>query len=289
MTIDFRNSVPRIPVRCSMALVATLAVCFAQVPQDPGSKAIPLSKVERKNKAPVSNEILRVKIPKPTEIKLPNGLTVLVLEDHRLPLVTARLTILGAGALNDPPDVPGLANVTATMLTQGTQTLSSKQIAEQSGELGATIGAQAPWGSETATFTASGLSDNASQWIALASDILLNPSFPESELSKLKQRMKVQLQQQRSASGFLMQERFSRAVYGDHPAAITSATDQALDKITPSLLAEWHKSRYVPENAVLGIAGDISPDAVMQMFQALPGWKAGPGKTALPAPTKPAH
>ena len=133
----------------------------AQVPHDPGSKAIPLSKVERKNKAPVSDEILRVKIPKPTEIHLPNGLTVLVLEDHRLPLVTARLTILGAGALNDPADVPGLADVTAAMLREGTETRSSKQIAEESEGLGATIGAQAPWGSETATFTASGLSDNA--------------------------------------------------------------------------------------------------------------------------------
>src|SRR5580704_12096746 len=125
-----------IPVRRSIALIATVAVSLApisiaQVPQDPGSKAIPLSKVERKNKAPVSDDVLRVKIPKPTEIKLPNGLTVLVLEDHRLPLVTARLTILGAGALNDPTDVPVLANVTASMLTQGTQTLSSKQIAEQ--------------------------------------------------------------------------------------------------------------------------------------------------------------
>ncbi len=224
-----------IPVRWFIALIATAAVSLApisvaQVPQDPGSKAIPLSRVERKNKAPVSDQILRVKIPKPTEITLPNGLTVLVLEDHRLPLVTARLSILGAGALNDPVDVPGLANITATMLKEGTTTRSSKQIAEQTEELGASIGAQAPWASETATFTASGLSDNAGQWIALASDILLHPSFPEGELNKLKQRMKVQLQQQRSAAGFLMQERFNRAVYGNHPAAITSPTLQALDK-----------------------------------------------------------
>ena len=54
-----------------------LSLPSAQVPQDPGSKAIPLSKVERKNKAPVSNEVLRVKLPKPTEITLPNGLTVM--------------------------------------------------------------------------------------------------------------------------------------------------------------------------------------------------------------------
>jgi zinc protease len=280
-----------ISVRWSLAMLAVAGPSLAptssaQVPQDPGSKAIPLSKVERKNKAPVSSDILRVQIPRPTEITLPNGLTVMVLEDHRLPLVTARLTILGAGALNDPPDVPGLANVTAAMLKEGTKTLSSKQIAEQSDQLGATIGAQAPWASETATFTASGLSDNASQWIALASDILLNPSFPEGELNKLKQRMKVQLQQQRSTAGFLMQERFNRAVYGDHPAAITSATLQALDKITPAMLAEWHATRYVPENAILGVAGDITPAEVTKMFSALPGWKAGPGKAGLPTATK---
>jgi len=260
----------------------------AQPPQDPGSKAIPISKVERKNKAPVSDEILRVKLPKPVEMKLPNGLTILVLEDHRLPLVTARLTILGAGALDDPADVPGLANVTAAMLDQGTGTRSSKQIAEQSDQLGATIGAQAPWGSETATFTASGLSDNASQWIPLASDILLHPSFPQDELNKLKQRMRIQLQQQRGTARFLMQERFNRAVYGSHPAAITSPTPEALEKITPAMLAEWHSTRYLPENAILGIAGDITPAEVSKMFSPLADWMPGTGQASLPAATKPA-
>ena len=72
----------RISKRMLWAFSATLALAVAQVPQDPGSKAIPLSKVERMNKAPVSDQILRVKIPKPTEITLPNGLTVLVLEDQ---------------------------------------------------------------------------------------------------------------------------------------------------------------------------------------------------------------
>lgn len=271
---------------CSLAAAGLL---FGQVPDDPGSKAIPLSKVERKNKAPVSDEVLRVRLPKPVTLTLPNGLTILVLEDHRLPLVTARFTILGAGALNDPADFPGLANVTAAMLKEGTRTLTSKQIAEQSDQLGATIGAQAPWGSETTTFTASGLSDNAGKWIPLASDILLNPSFPAGELAKLTQRMKVQLQQQRGTPNFLMQERFNHAVYGNHPASITSPTPQALDSITPAMLAEWHGTRYLPENTILGIAGDITPAEVKTMFSALNGWKEGRGKAALPTATKPAN
>ena len=63
------------------------------------SKAVSVSKVERKNKAPVSKEILRVKLPKAVETTLPNGLTVLIMEDHRFPTVSVQLNISGAGPL----------------------------------------------------------------------------------------------------------------------------------------------------------------------------------------------
>src|SRR5216683_3195687 len=145
------------------------AICFAQ--QQPDSKAIPLSKVERKNKAPVSSDVLRVKLPKAVESKLANGLTILVMEDHRLPTVTVRLVVQGAGALSDPPDMPGLANLTAAMLKEGTTTRSSKQIAEEIERLGAGINASAPWGSNGANVSASGLSDNTGQWLNLAADL----------------------------------------------------------------------------------------------------------------------
>ena len=80
---------------------------WAQVAPSPGQpsqeKSVPVSKVERKNLAPVSKEILRVKLPKPIDVTLDNGLTVLVLEDHRLPNVSVNLAIEGAGGLYDPP------------------------------------------------------------------------------------------------------------------------------------------------------------------------------------------
>ena len=275
---------PRFLVTCSIALAAGLA----QPPADNSDKAIPLSKVERKNKAPVSSEVLRVKLPKATEIKLGNGLSVLVLEDHRLPTVTAHMVLEGAGALSDPPDLPGLANVAAAMLKEGTTTRSSKQIAEDIERLGASIGASAPWGSNATNFNASGLSDNIRQWLPLAADILLNPTYPESELNKLKQRMKVQLQQQRSTPFFLIQERFNRAIYGDHPAAVASTTPEAIDKITPELLAKWHRERYLPQNAILGIAGDIRAADIAALFAGMPNWQATDRKVELPASTKPA-
>jgi zinc protease len=259
---------------------------FAQEQPEAGSKSIPLSKVERKNKAPVSKEILRVKLPKPVELKLDDGLTVLVLENHRLPTITVRLLIQGAGALNDPADLPGLANLTAAMLKEGTATRSSKQIAEDIERLGATINVTAPFGGDTATLTASGLSDNVGEWMNLAADILLHPTFPESELAKLKQRLRVQLQQQRSSAMFLVQERFNRAVYGDHPAAITSTNAESIGKITPELLAKWYKEHYVPQNAILAIAGDVRAADVVQMLNGMPSWNASESKLMTPQPTK---
>jgi predicted Zn-dependent peptidase len=262
-----------------------VATCFAQGQPDASSKAIPLSKVERKNKAPVSSDVLRVKLPKAVESKLGNGLTILVMEDHRLPTVTMHMVLQGAGALSDPPDMPGLANLTAAMLKEGTTTRSSKQIAEDIERLGASIGASAPYGSNGANITASGLSDNTGQWLNLAADILLNPTFPASELNKLKQRIKVQLQQQRSSPFFLIQERFNRAIYGNHPAAITSPTLESLDKITPEMLVKWHREHYLPQNAILGIAGDIKPADLLQMLNGIPPWQPTDGKVAEPPAT----
>ncbi len=116
--------------------VATLATCsaLAQAPGD--SKAVSASKVERKNRAPVSKEILRVKLPRPIEAKLPNGMTVLILEDHRFPIVTVDFTIDGAGALWEPPDQHGLAGVTAQMLRECSLYGTSKQIFEDIDMLG---------------------------------------------------------------------------------------------------------------------------------------------------------
>jgi len=238
--------------------VATLATCsaLAQAPGD--SKAVSASKVERKNRAPVSKEILRVKLPRPIEAKLPNGMTVLILEDHRFPIVTVDFTIDGAGALWEPPDQHGLAGVTAQMLREGTLNRTSKQIVEDIDKLGASFSASAPFGDGAASVDASGLSDNFDTWFPLATDLLLNANFPNSELAKLKQRLKVQLVQQRQQPNFLASERFSEAVYGNHPAATVASTPELIDALTSEKLTQWHKERYSPQNTLLGITGDVN-------------------------------
>jgi len=282
-------------LRVGVVVAVLLSLALPLGAQAPGSgpqqdsKAVSVSKVERKNLAPVSKEILRVKLPKATETVLPNGLTVLILEDHRFPTVTVQLNISAAGPIYEPAELPGLANVTAQLLREGTKTRTSKQFAEEVDTLGATINANAGWGSAATVINAQGLSDNLEQWFPLMVDILLNPTFPAEEVTKLKARLKGTLRQQRAQPGFLANERFSRAVYGNHPAAVVTTTAESLDAITPESLARWHAERYAPQNAILGIAGDVrSATLVPKLKEWLAGWKKTELKETLPpnaAPT----
>jgi zinc protease len=242
----------------------------------PGQESLstPQSKVERKNKAPVSREILRVKLPKPVEAKLKNGLTVLILEDHRAPFVNVQLHIGGAGALFEPAGMAGLASATAHMLREGSQTRTSIQIAEEIDRLGAALSAGASFGSPDAVLSVSGLSDNFDQWFGVATDVLLHPSFPVEELEKMKQRQRVQLREQRSAPGFLLDERFHRAVYGEHPAANVAPTLASLDALSQAALIQWHRERYAPQDSILGIAGDVrAKDLIAKLEKQLAGWR----------------
>src|ERR1039457_2711396 len=190
----------------ALTMFATMpATGWSQV--DTGQdKAIPTSKVERLNRAPVSKDILKVTLPRPIETVLANGIHVMILEDHRFPLVTVQFDIDGAGPLYEPANLPGLAGVTARLLDEGTKTRTSKQIAEQIDSLGASLSASAGFGSGSTVVSASGLSDTFEQWFTLATDVLLHPSFPADELAQYTSRAKPALMQQRSQPNFLVNQ-----------------------------------------------------------------------------------
>ena len=276
----------------SGVLALTMAALIARplfVSGQEDSSSVRPSNVERKNKAPLSTETLRVHLPKPVEAKLANGLTVLILEDHRLPSVLAELHLRRAGALFEPDNLSGLASATAQMLREGTHQRSSRQIAEELDRLGASVGAGASFGSIETVFTASGLSENFDAWFAVASDILLRPSFPAAELNQLKERAKVQLRQQRASAGFLAGERFNRALFGGHPAAIVTATLESINALTPDLLTKWHRERYSPQNSVLAVAGDVSPSELLPKLEKWLGeWRGARGSQRIPPNPVPA-
>src|ERR1700686_2934138 len=183
-----------VSIRFSMQAAAAviLATAFAATGWSQGDsahdKSIPPRKGERLNRAPVSKEVLKVKLPRPIETTLPNGIHLMILEDHRSPLVTVQFDINGAGPMYEPAGQPGLAGATARLLAEGTKTRTSKQIAEQIDALGASLSASAGFGSGSTVVAASGLSDTFEQWFVLAGDVPPHPSFPADELAQYQAR-----------------------------------------------------------------------------------------------------
>ncbi len=232
-----------------------------------------ISKVERLNRAPVSKEILRVKLPRPKELTLGNGLTVLVLEQHKLPTVSLSLWIK-AGALNDPKNLPGLAKFTADMLREGTTHRSSAQLAGDVDGIGATLDASAAFGSSLSQINGSGLATTTDRILELMSDITLNPTFPPDELDKYKKRQLAELQQERSEPYFLGQQTFRRVLYRAFPAAAMAPTEDSIHAVTRDNLRTFHDEYYVPNNAILGVVGDVQADEVVELIRRYFGdWK----------------
>ncbi len=271
----------------AVILSAALAATGWSQGEPAHDKSLPTSKVERLNRAPVSKDILKVKLPRPFETTLPNGINLMILEDHRFPLVTVQFDIDGAGPMYEPAGVPGLAGATARLLAEGTKTRTSKQIAEQVDSLGASLSASAGFGSGSAVVAASGLSDTFEQWFALAADVLVHPSFPADELAQYQARAKSALLQQRSQPGFLANQTMSRALYGTYPAAVVSATAESLDSLTPEMLADWHDKHYAPQNTILAISGDVHAETLVpKLRQWLAEWQRT--KTGVKFPPGPA-
>jgi zinc protease len=257
-----------------MVLAAALAATGWGQGESAHDKSIPTSKVERLNRAPVSKDILKVKLPRPIETTLPNGINLMILEDHRFPLVSVQFDMDGAGPMYEPAAQPGLAAATARLLTDGTKTRTSRQIAEQIDSLGASLSASAAFGSGSTVVSASGLSDTFEQWFALTTDVLLHPSFPADELAQYEARTKPALMQQRSQPGFLANQTMSRALYGAYPAAVVSTTPESLDSLTPAMLADWHDKHYAPQNSILAISGDVHPETLIpKLHQWLAEWQ----------------
>jgi zinc protease len=270
----------------ALALSVFVAAASAQAP----AQAPPSTKsagTVLKNRAPVNKEILKVTLPKPKEADLANGIHLIVLEDHRAPLVTLQMIVQGAGGYYDPPSMPGLAGFTATLMREGTASKTSEQLSEDLDRLAATVAASASISSPLASVTGSGLTTNLDTVLALMADVLMHPSFPQVEIDRYKTRTRAGLMQQRAQPGFLAQERLNKVVFGDHPSARLSATPAALDALTRDALVEFHKAHYVPDHAILAISGDITADRAKQLADTAFGAWAKSGQP-LAAPANPA-
>lgn len=214
-----------------------------------------------------------IRLPATFETALPNGLEIVVVEDHRLPLVSYRL-VLRSGDAHDPRELPGLVDFLTGLLTEGTASRTSREIADEVARIGATL--QAGANSDYTTLAASSLTMFSEEILELLADVALRPAFPANEIELAKQNTKESLKQQRAQPSFLATEMVARVMFGEHPYSVTAPTPEAIDATTRERLIEFHRSRFVANNAVLIVAGDVKKESLLSRIEDLFGkWEPG--------------
>lgn len=234
------------------------------------------------SRPPASREPRPYKLPPVFETKLPNGLTVMLADDARLPLVTAQLVFL-AGNKRDPKDIPGLASSVAAMLMQGTTTRTYQLIAEELDGLGGTMNAST--GADSLSINGSVLSENAVKLLALMSDVARNAIFPSGELDLHKQNRKQLLLVQHSDPGFLANEEYRKLIFGDAPYSHVGPTAEAIDKMDRTALENFRDTFLVPNNAYLILVGKLPAraDLLKDITREFGAWQQKPVPAYAPA------
>ncbi len=214
-----------------------------------------------------------IHLPTAYETVLPNGLELVVVEDQRLPLVSYRLAFR-KGDAHDPAEVPGLMDMMTGMLTEGTRKRTSREIADETARLGALL--QAGANSDYTTVAASSLAGFGPEILALMAEVTLQPVFPENEVELARQNTKESLKQQRAQPSFLASEMVARVMFGEHPYHVTAPTPESVDATTRDRLVDFHRSVFVPNNAVLFVIGDVKSDDIQRQVEDLFGdWQPG--------------
>jgi predicted Zn-dependent peptidase len=217
-------------------------------------------------------------LPRLTEKKLSNGLTVVLAPLPNVPKVTSILTFRDAGTAADHERHPGIAQIAAAVANEGTDTRSSKQIKEELRSIGGSLSLGSD--SDSTSIFASSLSEFSTRLFDLISDVAQHSSFPENELKLAKENSIQQIRAGRADPGFLANERFQKAVFGSHPYSFVVPDEKSIAAITQADLKAFVANFYRPNNAHLIVVGDIEPEkALAEIEKAFGSWKSG---AALP-------
>jgi zinc protease len=219
------------------------------------------------------------KIPQPVEKTLGNGLRVIVVPKHDIPLVASRL-MFRTGAAADPRGKAGVAALTSTVLTQGTKTRTAEEIARGVEALGATLSANALW--DATSIDMSVMSSNLPKAMEYVADVARNATFAKSEFEREQAQtidaLSVEMGQPSSVANMVAARLiFGESAYGNN----LPGTPASVEKIRREDLVAFHKQHYRPGNAVLVLAGDIKAEAAFALAEKVfGGWASGAGRQA---------
>jgi zinc protease len=202
----------------------------------------------------------KTSFPKYAAHNLASGLRVLVIEHHKLPIVSLRFLVKSGSA--EDGDLPGLASLTGELLTKGTTTRSALQIAEEIDYVGGQLVSGSDWDATYASATV--LKKHLDVGLSLVADVTLNPGFLEEEIERARQQRLTTLIQRRDDADYLAEAQFNAAVFAGHPYARPQiGTEVSVKAFARRDLLRFHETYFVPSNTLLAAVGDITSDEIM--------------------------
>jgi len=265
--------------RCAVTLSAAAVLLTVRPPDR-------LSAQVDRTKPPALQPPPALRLPAVQTTMLPNGLTLVVVEMHKVPVVDVQL-LVDAGAARDPSAAPGLATFTATMLQQGAGARSALDVADEAAFLGAQLGTGASFDGATASIHVPKRRLEAA--LDLLADVVLRPVFADSEIARQRELRAAQLVQQRDEPVAVANIAFPAIVYGrEHPYGHPlNGTDSATARLARERVAEFYQTYYRPNDARLLIVGDVTLAEARRLAAArFGGWERG-DVPAFPSPPAP--
>ncbi|HEX5134631.1 MAG TPA: pitrilysin family protein [Thermoanaerobaculia bacterium] len=260
----------------ALVAIAVTAGAAAQTPAPPGPD---------RSKPPTPGPVRPLKLPPVQQLRLSNGLPVLLLEMHEVPVIQVNV-VVRAGAGTDPLDRPGLASLTADMLDEGAGKASALQISDELDYLGADLQARAGWDETTVALHVPLKRFGAA--LPIFADVVLRPTFPEADLERVRKDRLTELLQLRDEPRAIASVAFANALYGrgHRYGTPTIGTEASVRRFSRADLAAFHSRGFQPGNAAIVVVGDVTAASLLpQIEQAFGGWRPATGRppAAVPA------
>ena len=214
-----------------------------------------------------------VKLPPHEKVVLPNGLTVLLLEKHSVPMVNIA-GIVKTGSLADPAGMEGLASTTAGLLRKGTKTRTAQQFSEEIDFIGGSFGADA--GADYSSFGAEFMTKDTAKGLDLVADALLHPTFPQEEVDKLLAQSVDGVKAAKDSARDVIFEYYEGYLYnGKGYGRPTGGDENSLKRIRRDAIVKFYETYYTPGNTILVVAGDFQTEEMKKKIDAaFGGWTA---------------
>jgi zinc protease len=265
--------------RAIVSVIAALTIVFAGF-------AISAQQPLDRSKIPPPGKSPGLHVPVWIRYSLANRADLIVSEKRDLPLISFRITIQGGASQMESPMRRGLASLTASMMSEGTKTRDGEALSNAQQLLGTSININI--GSENGSLAFQSTTKKFPQALDVLADMLLNSTFPQDALERLRAQRLVSLSQGRDQPAVIATRVFARILYGDmHPFG-QNVTEASLKAITRDDVTAFHKVYFRPGRALITVVGDVNPSSAKATIEkSLAGWTRGGEKPAFSYPALP--